>query len=137
VQRAANPVLTTARCIANGWFARHHTEVVKWLYHGIIISNLGACGSDRWLYYCYECRRISETFIGDRCVAGIRDRYACGLAGAPLRDADVQRIVETAAHRLVRLLQQRGILDEAEVDTLVEKEPLLAALSAAVAVGVD
>jgi hypothetical protein len=38
--------------------------------------------------------------------------YACGEAGAapvfvpapPLRDADVQRIVETAAHRLVRLL---------------------------------
>jgi hypothetical protein len=44
-----------------------------------------------------------------------------------LRDADVQRIVETAAHRLVRRLQQRGILDEAEVDTLAEKEPLLAA----------
>ena len=65
--------------------------------------------------------------------------YACGEAGAapvfvpapPLRDADVQRIVETAAHRLVRLLQQRGILDETEVDTLAEKEPLLAALSAA------
>ena len=35
----------------------------------------------------------------------------------PLRDAEVQRIVETAAYRLVRLLQQRGILDEAEVDT--------------------
>ena len=71
--------------------------------------------------------------------------YACGLAGAapvfvpalPLRDADVQWVVETAAHRQVRLLQQRGILDEAEVDTLVEKQPLLAALSAAVAVGVD
>ena len=46
----------------------------------------------------------------------------------PLRDADVQRIVETAVHRLVRLLQQRGVLDEAEVDTLAEKEPLLAAL---------
>ena len=28
----------------------------------------------------------------------------------PLRDADVQRIVEMAAHRLVRLLQQRGVL---------------------------
>ena len=49
----------------------------------------------------------------------------------PLRDADVQRIVETAAHRLVRLLQQRGVLDEADGDTLAEKEPLLAALSAA------
>ena len=29
----------------------------------------------------------------------------------PLRDADVQRIVETAAHRRVRLLQQRGVLE--------------------------
>ena len=49
----------------------------------------------------------------------------------PLRDDDVQRIVETAAHRLVRLLQQRGVLDEAVGDALAEKEPLLAALSAA------
>jgi len=65
--------------------------------------------------------------------------YACSEEGAapvfmpapPLRDADVQRIVETAAYRLVRLLQQRGILDEAEGDSLAEKEPLLAALSAA------
>ena len=29
----------------------------------------------------------------------------------------------------MRLLQQRGVLDEAEVDALAEKEPLLAALS--------
>ena len=43
----------------------------------------------------------------------------------PLSDADVQRIVETAAHRLVRLLQQRGILAEAEGDILAEKEPLM------------
>ena len=56
---------------------------------------------------------------------GLR-RYLC--RPPPLRDADVQRIVETAAHRLVRLLQQRGVLDEAEVDTLAEKEPLLPAL---------
>ena len=52
-------------------------------------------------------------------------------ASSPLSDADVQRIVETAAHRLVRLLQQRDVLDEADGDTLAEKEPLLAALSAA------
>jgi len=34
----------------------------------------------------------------------------------PLRDTDVQRIVETAAHRLLRLLQQRGVLDETDGD---------------------
>ena len=45
--------------------------------------------------------------------------YACAKEGEapvfvpapPLSDADVQRVVETAAHRLVRLLQQRGLLD--------------------------
>ena len=65
--------------------------------------------------------------------------YACGEAGdapvfvpaPPLRDADVQRIVEMAAHRLVRLLQQRGVLDDSAEDALAETEPLLAALSAA------
>jgi len=34
----------------------------------------------------------------------------------PLRDTDVQQIVETAAHRLLRLLQQRGVLDETDGD---------------------
>ena len=65
--------------------------------------------------------------------------YACREEGVapvfvpapPLRDDDVQRIGETAAHRLVRLLPQRGVLDEAVGDALAEKEPLLAALSAA------
>ena len=42
----------------------------------------------------------------------------------PLRDADVQRIVEIAAHRLVRLLQQRGILAATEEDALAEEAPL-------------
>ncbi len=50
------------------------------------------------------------------------------MPAPPLSDADVQRIIATAAHRL---LQQRGILDEAEGEILAEKEPLLAALSAA------
>ena len=57
--------------------------------------------------------------------------YGCGEArvapvfvpAPPLPDAEVQRIVETAAYRLVRLLQQRGILDEAEVDTLADRAP--------------
>ena len=65
--------------------------------------------------------------------------YACREEGAapvfvpapPWRDDDVQRIVERAAHRLVRLLQQRGVLDEAVGDALAEKEPLLAARAAA------
>ena len=48
-----------------------------------------------------------------------------------MRDADFQRIVETGVHRLVRLLQQRGIRDEARAYTLAGQEPLLAALSAA------
>ena len=47
-----------------------------------------------------------------------------------MSDVDVQRIVETAAHRLVRLLQQRGLLDDTAGDTLAEQEPLLAALAA-------
>ena len=38
------------------------------------------------------------------------------VPASPLRDTDVQRIVETAAHRLLRLLQQRGVLDETDGD---------------------
>ena len=43
-----------------------------------------------------------------------------------LTDADVQLIVETAANRIVRLPQRRGILDDAQVDELADGEPLLA-----------
>ena len=49
----------------------------------------------------------------------------------PLEDADVQEIVETAAERIVRLLQRRGLLDDSQVDALTEAEPLQAALAAA------
>ena len=48
-----------------------------------------------------------------------------------LQDSDVQRIVELAAHRLVRSLQQRGVLDSTEADALAEESPLLSALSSA------
>ena len=48
-----------------------------------------------------------------------------------LADADVQEIVETAARRIVRLLQRRGLLDDSLVDELSEPEPLQAAHSAA------
>ena len=48
-----------------------------------------------------------------------------------LQDSDVQRIVELAAHRLVRSLQQRGVLDSTEADALAEEAPLLPALSSA------
>ena len=42
-----------------------------------------------------------------------------------------ERIVERAAHRLVRSLQQHGVLDSTEADALAEEAPLLAALSSA------
>jgi len=49
----------------------------------------------------------------------------------PLGDGNVQRIVEITASRLVRLLQQRVILDSTEEDALAEEAPLLSALSSA------
>ncbi len=53
------------------------------------------------------------------------------IPAPPLEDADVQEIVETAAERIVRLLQRRGLLDDSQVDELTEAEPLQAALAAA------
>ena len=38
------------------------------------------------------------------------------VAAPPLADEDVQEIVETAAQRIVRLLQRRGLLDDSLVD---------------------
>ena len=50
---------------------------------------------------------------------------------APALGDEVQQIIATAARRMVRLLQRRGILDDAQSDELAEEEPLLAAISAA------
>jgi hypothetical protein len=48
-----------------------------------------------------------------------------------LTDDDVRRIAETTAHRVVNLLQRRGLLEQDVPDALVQDEPLLAALTAA------
>jgi hypothetical protein len=49
-----------------------------------------------------------------------------------LTDDDVRRIAETTAHRVVNLLERRGLLEpDAPPDVLVQEEPLLAALTAA------
>ena len=53
------------------------------------------------------------------------------IPAPPLEDGDVQEIVETAAERIVRLLQRRGLLDDSQEDELTEAEPLQAALAAA------
>ena len=64
--------------------------------------------------------------------------YITGEDGTPsfvrapqLTDDDVQQIVETTAKRVVRLLQRRGVLEEGNVDSLWEDEPLLATITAA------
>ena len=64
--------------------------------------------------------------------------YITGADGTPtfvrapqLTDDDVQRIVETTAKRVVRLLQRRGVLEESNVDPPWEDEPLLATITAA------
>ena len=54
------------------------------------------------------------------------------VAAPPLTDKDVQRIAETTAARIVRLLQQRGLLEPDSVDPLWQNEPLLASLTAGV-----
>ena len=53
------------------------------------------------------------------------------VSAPPLRDDDVQQIVEATAQRVVRLLQRRGLLEEGHADPLWEQEPLLATITAA------
>ena len=45
------------------------------------------------------------------------------VAAPPLADEDVQEIVETAAQRIVRLRQRRGLLDDSLVDGPRRYEP--------------
>jgi hypothetical protein len=46
-------------------------------------------------------------------------------------DDDVQRLVETVAHRIVRLLEKHGVLDGDDVDPFFEESPALAGMTAA------
>ena len=72
----------------------------------------------------------------------MEDRYCLLLDGtfnqnsgvfhdAPaLRDEDVKHIVETTAHRVIRLLERRGVLgDTFEYDAFAEEYPMLAGMT--------
>jgi hypothetical protein len=58
------------------------------------------------------------------------------VAADPPTEADIQRLVERTAQRLVRLLQRRGLLDQDRTDPLAQDQPLLAALTAAAVQGI-
>jgi len=53
------------------------------------------------------------------------------VAVEPPTDDQVQHLVEQAAHRLIAVLQRRGVLDDAQVDAQADQEPVLAAIAAA------
>ena len=48
-----------------------------------------------------------------------------------LKDEDVKALVETIAHRVIRLLERRGVLDGNETDRLTDESPILAGVTAA------
>jgi len=49
----------------------------------------------------------------------------------PLRDEDVKSIVETTAHRVIRLLERQGMLDENASDDFADEQPILSGITAA------
>jgi len=53
----------------------------------------------------------------------------------PLRDEDVSDLVQTVAHRVIRLLKKRGVLDGDAYDELADDEPLLAGMTSASILG--
>ncbi|MDJ0766501.1 MAG: transposase, partial [Myxococcota bacterium] len=48
-----------------------------------------------------------------------------------LQDEDVKQIVETVAHRVIRLLRKRGVLDDDEYDSFADGQPVLARMTSA------
>jgi hypothetical protein len=52
-----------------------------------------------------------------------------------LKDEVVKEIVETTAHRVIRMLKRRGVLDENEYDTFAEEQPVLAGMTSASIIG--
>jgi hypothetical protein len=56
-------------------------------------------------------------------------------AAPPLQDEDVKEIVEVTAHRVIRLLKKRGVLDGDAHDDFADEEPLLAGMTSASIMG--
>jgi hypothetical protein len=52
-----------------------------------------------------------------------------------LKDEDVKKIVETTAHRVIRMLERRGMLEQNEYDEFAEEQPVLAGITSASIVG--
>jgi hypothetical protein len=53
----------------------------------------------------------------------------------PLTDEDVKEIVETTAHRVIRMLKRRGILEQNEYDDFAQEQPVLAGITSASIIG--
>ena len=66
---------------------------------------------------------------------GVFSRANVFHSAPPLQDDDVKTIVETTAHRVIRLLERRGVLDPGEYDELADDEPVLAGMTAASIMG--
>ena len=52
-----------------------------------------------------------------------------------LKDENVKEIVETTAHRVIRMLQRRGVLEQNEFDAFGEEQPVLAGMTSASIIG--
>ena len=64
--------------------------------------------------------------------------YVTGDDGTPtflpapkLTDDDVRQIVETTAHRVIGLLERRGVLEDGDMDRLADESPVLAGMTSA------
>jgi hypothetical protein len=53
----------------------------------------------------------------------------------PLQDEEVKELVQTVAHRVIRLLEKRGVLEGDAYDKLADDEPLLAGMTSASILG--
>jgi hypothetical protein len=52
-----------------------------------------------------------------------------------LQDEDVKEIVEEIAHRAIRMLQRKGLLDNGDFDVFAEEQPVLAGMTSASIMG--
>ena len=52
-----------------------------------------------------------------------------------LKDEDVKEIVETTAHRVIRMLKRKGVLEQNEYDEFAEEQPVLAGMTSASIIG--
>ena len=119
-------VLAVFLRVVRGWYYRHAKKAGYKDVRCGSVTFAQRFGSALNLNPHFHVLQIDGVYVYDE-----GDDHPVFVPAPELKDEDVKAIIETTAHRVIRLLVRRGILDGDQVDPLSEESPILAGVTAA------